>query len=212
MEHIAPRSKGGSDRVSNLTLACQPCNTEKGNQEVRDFLAHDLVRLERLLAQAQAPLRDAAVLNTIRWAIGNRLKQTGLPVSFWSGGRTKFNRTQQGYPKDHWIDASCVGQQPALIPTGLKPLLIKAVGHGSRQVCRMDRYGFPRTAPKQSGRVKGFRTGDIAQAVVPTGKKAGKHLGRLTVRASGFFRIGKVDGVNWRYCRPLHNSDGYDYS
>lgn len=26
IEHIEPRSKGGSNRVSNLTLACEPCN------------------------------------------------------------------------------------------------------------------------------------------------------------------------------------------
>ncbi len=30
VEHIVPRSRGGSDRVSNLTLACEPCNTAKG--------------------------------------------------------------------------------------------------------------------------------------------------------------------------------------
>jgi 5-methylcytosine-specific restriction endonuclease McrA len=178
VEHISPRSRGGSDRVSNLTLACQGCNTAKGNQDIRDFLAYDPARLERLLDQAQAPLRDAAAINTIRWAIGNRLKQAGLPVAFWSGGRTKFNRIKQGYPKDHWVDASCVGEQPALIPTGLKPLLIKAVGYGSRQMCLMDKYGFPRTSPKQSGRVKGFKTGDMVIAIVPTGKKAGKHLDR----------------------------------
>jgi hypothetical protein len=60
----------------------------------------------------------------------------------------------------------------------------------------MDKYGFPRTTPKQSGRVKGFKTGDMVQAVVPTGKKTGKHLGRVAVRASGSFRIGTVDGIN----------------
>ncbi|WP_394346608.1 HNH endonuclease [Methylacidiphilum sp. Yel] len=26
IEHIQPKSFGGSDRVSNLTLACRPCN------------------------------------------------------------------------------------------------------------------------------------------------------------------------------------------
>lgn len=32
VEHIRPRSKGGSDRVSNLTLACTKCNRKKGNK------------------------------------------------------------------------------------------------------------------------------------------------------------------------------------
>jgi 5-methylcytosine-specific restriction endonuclease McrA len=32
VEHMVPRSKGGSNRVSNLTLACNSCNLEKGNR------------------------------------------------------------------------------------------------------------------------------------------------------------------------------------
>lgn len=39
IEHIQPKSRGGSDRVSNLTLACHDCNQKKGNQDVRAFLA-----------------------------------------------------------------------------------------------------------------------------------------------------------------------------
>jgi 5-methylcytosine-specific restriction endonuclease McrA len=38
VEHIHPRSKGGSDRVSNLCLACEPCNRRKGNKPVETFL------------------------------------------------------------------------------------------------------------------------------------------------------------------------------
>ncbi|HCF4344178.1 TPA: HNH endonuclease, partial [Pseudomonas aeruginosa] len=38
IEHIVPRSAGGSDRVPNLTLACRPCNQRKGNQPVEVFL------------------------------------------------------------------------------------------------------------------------------------------------------------------------------
>ncbi|MBA3534126.1 MAG: RRXRR domain-containing protein, partial [Ardenticatenales bacterium] len=41
VEHIIPRGRLGSDRVSNLTIACVPCNQRKGVQDVRDFLAHD---------------------------------------------------------------------------------------------------------------------------------------------------------------------------
>lgn len=39
VEHIQPRAKGGSNRVSNLCLACEPCNTRKGTQDIRTFLA-----------------------------------------------------------------------------------------------------------------------------------------------------------------------------
>lgn len=34
IEHIQPRSKGGSNRISNLTLACHACNQKKGNLDI----------------------------------------------------------------------------------------------------------------------------------------------------------------------------------
>ncbi|WP_293133293.1 RNA-guided endonuclease IscB [Okeania sp. SIO3I5] len=37
VEHIYPKSKGGSDRVSNLTVACTKCNQLKSNQDVKEF-------------------------------------------------------------------------------------------------------------------------------------------------------------------------------
>ena len=40
-EHIVAKSRGGSNRVSNLTLACRPCNQRKGARDVREFLAHE---------------------------------------------------------------------------------------------------------------------------------------------------------------------------
>jgi 5-methylcytosine-specific restriction endonuclease McrA len=211
VEHIIPRSRGGTDRVSNLTLACEPCNRAKDNRDVREFLAGQPDTLKRILAQAKAPLKDAAAVNSVRYATGSRLRSLGLSVSFWSGGRTKFNRVRCGYPKDHWIDAACVGENPAVIPTHLKPILIKAMGWGSRQMCRMDKYGFPRTGAKQAKRVHGFQTGDLVKAVVLAGKKAGTYAGRVAVRASGSFRVGLVDGISWRYCHLAQRQDGYDY-
>jgi len=214
VEHIIPRSRGGSNRVSNLTLACKRCNQVKGSQDVAVFLAHDRLRLKRILSQVKQPLKDAAAINAIRYAIGNKLKLFGLPVSFWSGGRTKYNRVAQGYTKDHWIDAACVGEtgQSVHISEKLRPLTIKATGRGSRQMCRVDRYGFPRTKPKQFKRVHGFQTGDIVKAIVPSGKKAGTHLGRVAIRIKGSFRVGKVDGISWKYCQLLQQTDGYEYA
>jgi 5-methylcytosine-specific restriction endonuclease McrA len=151
VEHIQPRSKEGSNRVSNLTLACTKCNQKKGNKDVKDFLKGKPDRLKKIQAQAKASLRDTAAVNATRYAIGEALKTFGFVISFSSGGRTKFNRTQQGYPKDHWIDAACVGESGAqvIIPTAITPLIITAKGRGSRQKCRMNQYGFPRTGPKK---------------------------------------------------------------
>ena len=218
VEHIVPRAKGGSNRTSNLTLSCTPCNSAKGTSNVKDFLAHDTKRLNKILAQAKAPLKDAAAINTIRYAIGNRLKEIGLMVSFWSGGRTKFNRTAQGLKKSHWLDAVCVGEtgQNVHVPAGLQPLNISATGRGSRQMCRVDRYGFPRTSAKSQKVVNGFKTGDLVKAMVNKGKKIGIHIGRVAVRKSGSFNIktkeGTVQGISWKYCSLLQRADGYNYN
>jgi 5-methylcytosine-specific restriction endonuclease McrA len=217
IEHIQARSKGGSDRVSNLALACTPCNIDKGNKDIKEFLKRKQERLKKIQAAAMAPLKDAAAVNATRYATGNVLKDFGLPITISSGGRTKFNRLKLGYSKDHWIDAACVGESGAqvVIPPAITPLIITAKGRGSRQKCRMNQYGFPRTGPKKHKRVKGFQTGDIVKAIVTKGKKIGTYVGRVMVRASGSFDIGigkkKVSGISYKYCQLIQKSDGYEY-
>jgi len=217
IDHIVPRSKGGTDRVSNMLIACRDCNHEKGNRNIRDSLAGKPEILKKVLSQAKTPLKDAAVVNAARFAIGNRLKELGLPISFWSGGRTRYNRARQDYAKTHWLDAVCVGKsgENVFVPQGIKPLVITAKGRGSRQMCRMDRFGFPRTSAKRKKIVCGFKTGDLVRAVVPRGKHAGCHIGRVSVRTSGSFDIktasGTKQGISWKYCSFLQHADGYQY-
>ncbi|BCL81079.1 HNH endonuclease [Ktedonobacteria bacterium brp13] len=67
IEHIHPRAKGGTNRVSNLCLACDPCNTAKGTQDIKDFLKKKPEVLKRIQAQAKATLKDAAAVNATRW-------------------------------------------------------------------------------------------------------------------------------------------------
>jgi len=216
VEHIKPRSKGGSDRVSNLTLACHACNQRKGNQDIQDFLSGKPDVLKRVLAQAKAPLQDAAAVNATHWALFNALKVTGLPVATGSGGKTKFNRTRLGLPKTHWLDAACVGDTPVLEVLTTQPLLIKATGHGTRQMCGTDKFGFPIRHKSRVQVHKGFQTGDIVQAVVTSGKKIGAYVGRVLCRASGSFDIatktGRVAGISHKYCKPIHKKDGYGYA
>lgn len=80
----------------------------------------------------------------------------------------------------------------------------------------MDKYGFPRTAPKGSKSVKGFQTGDMVKAIVPKGLKKGEYLGKVAVRSSGYFDIltktKKIQGVGFEYCHIIQRSDGCSYS
>jgi len=217
IEHIQPKSKGGSNRVSNLAIACEKCNQKKNNMPIEIFLKNKPAVLKKILSQAKASLRDVAAVNSVRIRTKKMLEKFGLPVSSWSGGRTKFNRTNQGYEKDHWIDAVCVGETGAnvLIEKDTKPLMIKAMGRGSRQMCLPDKFGFPRTKSKSVKTVKGFRTGDIVMAVVTKGKKIGKYIGRVAIRETGNFNIktssGIVQGINWKYCSLIQSEDGYTY-
>jgi len=207
------QSAGAADplRVSNLTLACHYCNQAKGTQTAAGF------GYPHLRQQAKAPLKDAAAVNTTRWALHHRLTTFGLPVSVGTGGRTGYNRATQGYEKDHWIDAMCVGVrgEQLFIPPAVSPLYITATGRGSRQMCRMDTFGFPRPSAKAAKRVHGFQTGDVVRAVVPSGKHAGTHTGRVAVRSSGKFNITTStvtrQGIHFRHFTLLQQTDGYAY-
>ncbi|GHO47267.1 hypothetical protein KSX_54300 [Ktedonospora formicarum] len=217
VEHIQARANGGTNRASNLTLACQPCNKAKDTFPIEVFLANKPEVLTRLLAQAKRPLKDAAAVNATRYALLERLQAVGLPVECGTGGLTKYNRTQRGLPKSHWLDAACVGKRTpeVLHVKGVVPLLMTATGHGSRQMCRVDRYGFPRGRAKQAKKVSGFQTGDMIKAVVTSGKKVGTYVGRVAVRSTGSFNLtteqGTIQGIRSRFCQPVHRSDGYGY-
>jgi 5-methylcytosine-specific restriction endonuclease McrA len=212
VEHIIPKTRGGSNRVSNLTIACEPCNTAKGAQTAAEFGYPDVQ------SNARRPLKGAAAVNASRWALFQRLQATGLSVEIGTGGRTKWNRTRYELPKAHWIDAACVGPSTPEHVTcaGVTPLLITAMGRHSRRMCRSNAYGFPDKAPKATSVVGGFRTGDIVRAIVPEpSRNVGVHVGRLAIRATGSCNIktrtSTVQGIHVRYCRALHRGDGYTY-
>jgi 5-methylcytosine-specific restriction endonuclease McrA len=96
IEHIVPKARGGSNRVSNLCLSCEKCNLAKGTKAITDFLKK-------------------------------------------------------------------------------KPEVLS--GHGGRQMCRMDQYGFVRTGPKEAKFVKGFQTGDSVRAIVTVPQEGGNVRG-----------------------------------
>ncbi|WP_244190705.1 RNA-guided endonuclease IscB [Streptomyces caeruleatus] len=219
VEHIQPKSSGGTSRISNLTLSCAPCNQAKASRPVEDFLKGRPQLVAQLKKLAQAPLRDAAVMNATRWQLAERLEDLGHPVSCWSGGRTKYNRALFGLVKSHTLDALAVGEiGPGcrIVRYPSHVLVAAATGRGGYARTRTDRYGFPRLALPRTKNHHGFQTGDLVRAVVPNGKKTGVHQGRVAVRASGRFNIrtrrGLVQGIGHQRVRLLQRADGYGYS
>ena len=216
VEHIVARSNGGSDRVSNLTLACRPCNQSKSNWPVEVFLKSKPELLARIKAQAKAPLRDAAAVNATRNALFHALMHIGLPVAASTGAQTKFNRRRLGIPKTHALDAVCVGEVELVAHWQRPTLVIKATGRGEYQRTRLTAHGFPRGYLTRQKRHFGFQTGDQVRAQVPAGKKVGTHKGRVAVRQTGSFNIqgpvGVVQGIHHRHCTLTQRADGYAYA
>jgi 5-methylcytosine-specific restriction endonuclease McrA len=217
IEHIQPRAKGGSNSVSNLCLACQKCNLKKGTQDIKDFLKGKSELLSHILKQAKSPLKDASAVNSTRWKLLEVLKATGLSISTGTGGQTKFNRTRLELPKEHWIDAACVGMTETLKILSNRILKVKATGQGGRQRCQTDKYGYPQKY-RPLRPIHGFCTGDIVKTVIPKGVNAGTYIARLCPYSDGNGEIypaagKKRIGIKLSYVlKAVHRKDGYSYS
>ncbi|WP_306323451.1 RNA-guided endonuclease IscB [Streptomyces sp. CC224E] len=212
IDHVQPRSRGGSDRISNLVLACISCNQKKGNRPVEEFAPK---RAAEVLRRAKAPLRDAAAVQSTRWALWRAL-DTRRPTHVASGGRTKYNRTRNNLPKTHTLDAMSVGKLDTITIIVNRVLVAGCSGRGTHCRTRTDKYGFPRLRMPRKKQHFGYATGDLVRAVVPSGKKAGTHTGRVAVRSSGSFDIttghGRVTKVHHRHVQLLQRADGYAYT
>jgi hypothetical protein len=92
---------------------------------------------------------------------------------------------------------------------------ITATGRGSRQMCLVDKPGYPRSDPKAVKRVNGFQTGDMVRVVIEKGKCRGVHEGRAAVRKRGYFDIvtpvGERTTTSWKRLSWLQRFDGYTY-
>ena len=213
VEHLLPKSRGGTDRVSNLALACHACNQAKGRQTPAEF------GYPQIHAQARRPLKDAAMMNATRWRLYGQLKATGLPVEGGSGGRTKQQRIAHGFPKEHYYDALCVGastpERFTRVPAYVQ--IWTAKGRGHRQMCGTDAYGFPIRHRARRKVHFGFQTGDLVHVVVPQGKYTGTYSGRVLVRANGRFDISVgghrvAQGISSKHCRMLQRNAGWHYA
>lgn len=210
VDHIVPRSRGGSDRIDNLTLACSSCNQKKNNQTLEVFQPK-----KAKVIRSKASLRGAAAVNSTRSALWDHLTCLPFPCEAGTGGQTKYNRVRFNIPKTHALDAACTGFVSDLQNWDIPIQPIVSTGRGSYQRTRSDRFGFPRGYLLREKQVDGFQTGDMVVATVPSGKKQGRHTGRVAIRASGYFNIqtaeGVVQGINSSHCQLVQRANGYHY-
>jgi len=213
IEHIIPKSKGGTNRIDNLCLACGECNDKKDKLTAEEFGYPEIQK------QVKQTLKDCAVINTTRWKVYNVLYNTGLEVECGTGARTKMNRIKLGLPKDHHFDACCVGESTPdkLYYKTNNILYIKAKGRGSHCRTRLNKYGFPRGYLSRQKYYYGFQTGDMVKAIILKGKYKGVWYGEIACRKRGYFDIknkeGKiiVQGISYKYFKIIQRFDGYSY-
>jgi 5-methylcytosine-specific restriction endonuclease McrA len=207
-DHVIATANGGSNRVSNLVVACYTCNQEKGNTLIESYLAGNPQLLGGILSILKKPLDGAAKVTSIRNSLVRGIQAFGLPITLSTGAETKFNRDKHGIPKTHALDAAFTGD--VLHPLknwNQQTLSIKAQGRGSHQRTKPDRFGFPRLKLPRKKVSYGFKTGDIVSTP--------KGTGRIAIRSTGHFSLNGRNGgntVKHNQCRLLQRADGYNYT
>ena len=215
IDHVIPRSSGGTNSVHNLVASCRACNQMKSNLSLKDFgklVGKDFSKLE----PKKLP-KDAAIVQIARNYMIREITKLVADTTLHDAWMTQYNRDELDLPKQHYYDALSVGEIPNKFNFLTdKVLIISAKGRGLRQMCRMNKYGFPRTSAKASKSVEGFQTGDIVKAVVTKGLKKGEYFGRVAVRSNKNFDIQTkaktIEGIGYKYCHIIQRCDGYSYS
>lgn len=221
LDHVIPRSHGGSDRPSNLVPACCDCNRDKGDRSLQDFLKNKPLLLARLLSELKRPMSDAAALFLMRPVLREALERCTPSLNISVTDQRKDNLARLRLPERPALEAACVGRTHALIGWNQRVLQIKCMGRGSYRrtgnFVRGRKRGDHRSRQIFGERkIKyGFQTGDIVKAEIPNGKNKGIHRGRATVFSSGRIRISTEHGdfyTTHSRCRLIQRSDGYSYS
>ena len=175
IEHIIPKSRGGSDRVSNLTIACHECNQTKGNQTAEEF------GYPKIQAKAKKTLKAAAFMNYVRTRIVDLLE---CDQTF--GYITKHNRIKLGMPKSHATDAFVIAGGNGQDRAG-SIIIGKHVRRQNRSLYKANLLKGGRLKRNTVKEVKGFRRFD---KVLYDNKTCFVH----GLRSRGYFDIRDIDG------------------
>ena len=159
VEHLTPKSRGGSNRIINLGWSCHDCNEAKGDLTCEEF-GHPKVR-----EKAEAGMKHAAHMSIMRWKLYERLKGIyGDRLHLTYGSTTSFNRHEAGFEKSHINDARCISGHPDAEPAE-EHFYQKKVRRHNRQIHKLTiQNGGIRKRNQAPYEVKGFRLFDKVSA------------------------------------------------
>jgi hypothetical protein len=171
VEHLIPTSRGGSDRASNLVIACDRCNKRKGTRTAKEF------GYPELQAQARVPLKDAAHVSSIKTAVVQHLAQHfgSERVALRYGYETKYQRMQVLHlPKSHAYDAVAIACAMGEV---VKPLTmvyqLRCVPRGHYQLYNGKHSEHKVWAPRK---VKSWKLYELVEAKGQIGYIGGRRL------------------------------------
>ena len=184
LDHVIPASKGGPHGAWNRAAACAPCNHDKGNRPLEQWLenaepatprrgspegndkkrraavrrrAKQTLKKIHALAEGKTGLAPMAAANVVAPVLARRLADRGIDVERVSGADTAAWRQHHGLEKTHAHDATCAALQHRTPRHGCtQPLQIRMSGRGRRLVIQRGPSGFPRLK-KDGTIVNGYR-------------------------------------------------------
>lgn len=147
VHHIESRKVGGN-APNNLITLCETCHTgyHKGTVTLPKSIKHDV------------SYKDAAFMGIMRWGFYDKLKQKYTNVHMTFGYITKNTRIKNELPKDHYIDARCISDNPLAKTNGIVYYQKKVRRHNrkiykdkilkegivKRNQCSYEMFGFHR--------------------------------------------------------------------
>ena len=153
VHHIESRKTGGN-APNNLITLCETCH--KAYHKGIITLPNEIHRGMRF--------RDAAFMGIMRWAFYDRLKELynplGAEVINTYGYITKNTRIEHGLPKEHYVDARCISDNPAAKPLDHYYFQKKVRCHNRQIHKNTILKGGIRKRNQASYEVKGFRLYD----------------------------------------------------
>lgn len=208
VEHIYPRSKGGSNKLSNLTCACITCNKEKDSKTLSSWkriLEESPTKLNKKRLsnipkiKKQGQLKSGFQYSSLTQSYNNyllsELRKMPFEIEITRGFKTKYDRKQLGLEKSQVIDSMVIasGGRPFKMPS--QYLIEKHL---------KTRHPYHYISPCKSGtpiikrpfnvEEKGFRLWDKVSCYH---KKLGHTVGYISGRRkSGSFSIKTIDGDN----------------
>ena len=160
--------------LDNQKQPLMPCKPARARKLLRDGKAAIFRRFPFTIILKQ---RAGGETQPVAINVDPGSKQTGVAlIADFQGGKTAIFAL-------HIVNGNAIHLECSQL------LIAEAKGHGSRQMCRVNKFGFPRTSAKQKSEAFGFKTGDLVTASVPEGARKGFHSGRVAIRASGYFDI-----------------------